>query len=221
MSTEIILSDIAKQIADSALETGAIKLRPNSPFTWASGYRMPVYNDNRLLLSLPKLRKLIAQGMREVISQSGLEPQLVAGTATAGIPAATTLADLLDLPLVYVRAKPKDHGMQNLVEGKVAEGAVTILVEDLLSTGGSAINAVSALRAVGAEVRLCLAVFSYEFEEIEKKFADINCGVRSLLGFAQLIEQARVNNAISLSEYEMLYSWRANPFHWADTVPKE
>ena len=218
MNDESILHDIAKQIANSALETGAIKLRPNSPFTWASGYRMPVYNDNRLLLSLPKLRQLIARGMQEVISQSGLRPELIAGTATAGIPAATTLADLLDLPLVYVRAKPKDHGMKNLVEGKVASGALTVLVEDLLSTGGSAINAVSALREVGADVRLCVSVFSYEFTEIAEKFGQINCHVRSLLGFAQLIEQARDCNAISVSEYEMLLNWRSNPFHWADSL---
>ena len=154
---------LADTLASRALELNAIKLQPNDPFTWTSGYRMPIYNDNRLFLGDAADRKTIASGFAEVIRESGISFDVIAGTATAGIPHATTLADTLQAPLVYVRAQAKGHGLQNRIEGPLASGQSVLLIEDLVSTGKSSISAVQALRDAGATVTHCLAIFSYGF----------------------------------------------------------
>ncbi len=155
-----------KEIATKALKMEAIKLSPKDPFRWASGYRMPIYNDNRRLLADSEARKIIAKGFKELIEAINLSFSVIAGTSTAGIPHATTLSDVLNLPLIYVRSSGKEHGMKNKIEGigpsLSLEGKNVLLIEDLVSTGGSSIAAVQALREEGANVPYCLSIFTYQ-----------------------------------------------------------
>ena len=177
----------AEQIAIAALEIGAIQLKPESPFRWASGYYMPIYNDNRLLLSSAKHRRLVAEGMQQIIKNQALEYDVIAGTATAGIAPATTLADLEESPLIYVRPKPKEHGKKNQVEGKLEQGARALLIEDVVSTGGSSMKAALALRDEGAVVENCLCIFTYGFSASTQLFQENNCRILPLLDFPAIV----------------------------------
>ncbi|MBT6661576.1 MAG: orotate phosphoribosyltransferase, partial [Nitrospina sp.] len=162
--------NFSKEIAKISLETGAIKLEPETPFLWASGYYMPIYNDNRLLLGSSKHRQLIAEGFKDIIISKNIEVDVIAGTATAGIPPATSLANLLGAPLIYARSNQKEHGMKNQIEGILRENQKVVVVEDLISTGGSALKAVSAIRKAGGNVDHCLSIFSYGFSKAIEQF---------------------------------------------------
>lgn len=211
------MSQVGKQLAQIALEIGAITLSPQKPYTWASGYRMPIYNDNRKLLCRAEYRALVAQGFEEIIKEKNITVEVVAGTATAGIPHSTTLADRIKKPLVYVRSASKEHGLQNQIEGILNPGAKTLIIEDLVSTGGSSVAAVTALRDKGAVVDHCLSVFSYGLAEAQKLFDDQHCGLHSLLTFETLLEVASAQKAIDSSGEQLLAQWRKDPFGWGET----
>ncbi len=215
-----IKPDIKRELARISLAIGSIRLQPDAPFRWASGYRMPIYNDNRMLLASSKNRRLVAGAFEELMRQSGMEFDIVAGTATAGIPHATSLADRLELPLVYVRGASKGHGMGNRIEGVSGDGALSgkkiLLVEDLISTGGSSIAAVEALREAGAEVPLCLAIFSYGLEKARGAFDSLDppCRCIPILEYDDLISIALGDGSIDGAEEERLREWREAPFEW-------
>jgi len=206
--------NFSKQIAKISLDIGAIKLQPDKPFLWASGYLMPVYNDNRLLLSSAKYRQIINDGFQEIITQNKISVDVIAGTATAGIPAATSLSNTLETPLIYVRPSPKTHGMQNKIEGLLYPNQKVLVIEDLISTGGSAIKAVTAIREAGGQVENCLSIFSYGFLKATKNFKNLHCQLHHLLNFEELITIARENNQISDNQFSMLKSWHDDPFNW-------
>lgn len=208
--------DIARDIARAALEIKAIKLQPRDPFTWTSGYRMPIYNDNRRLLSNYENRALVAQGFAKLIKEDNLPCDVIAGTATAGISPGTTLADLMKSRFCYVRSEAKGHGTKSKVEGIINPGDKALLVEDLISTGGSSIAAVVGLRETGAVVENCLAIFSYGFEKAKQAFADEKCRLHVLLTFEALVKAAAEINYITAEDEKLLASWHEDPFTWGE-----
>ena len=210
------MSDSAT-LSKMALESGAIRFNPEKPFTWASGYKMPIYNDNRLLLGKAEYRFFISELFIRFLEDLEQNIDVIAGTATAGIPHATTLADALKKPLIYVRSTAKSHGMGNQIEGQLTPGKNVLLIEDLISTGGSAINAVNAIRKAGGIVDYCLCIFSYGFAEAHKKFDEINCQYYSLLSFSTLLEEAKTMKLLSSEQIESLKIWHKDPFKWAET----
>ncbi len=205
---------LAQQLAKISLEIGAIKINSKNPFTWASGYRMPIYNDNRMLLGHADHRALIAEAMKEIVEQEGWGVDTIAGVATAGIPHATSLANLMKAPLIYVRPSPKEHGMKNQVEGILKAGHKVVVVEDLISTGGSALKAVDAIREAGGEVEHCLAIFSYGFPEAEQRFQKSQCRLHTLLNLQTLLQHAVEEGHIGPGEKQALDAWVQNPFEW-------
>lgn len=214
--------DYERQIARAGLEINAIKLRPDNPFTWASGFRMPIYNDNRMFLFHPEHRSLLARGFEEILQSEEIPYDVIAGTSTAGIPPATTLADHLGKPLIYVRDKPKDHGLQNQIEGIDAESDLqsrkVILVEDLISTGGSSAKAVQAIRDAKGKCDYCISIFNYGLDKAVQAFDGLNprCEVRSLLTYDTLLEVAREKGYVNEQQAKMLADWRADPFNWGE-----
>ena len=204
----------AQQLAKISLEIGAIKIDSKNPFTWASGYRMPVYNDNRMLLGDAGHRTLVAEAMQAMIVKENLPVDTVAGVATAGIPHATTLANLMKLPLIYVRSSPKEHGLKNQVEGILKPGQSVVVVEDLISTGGSAIKSVNAIRDAGGKVDHCLGIFSYGFPETGQRFEQARCRLHTLLDLDSLLRYAVENGKIGPDEKQVLDTWAQNPFEW-------
>ena len=205
----------SSKLAKMALESGAIRLSPEKPFTWASGYKMPIYNDNRLLLGKAEYRSFISQIFSKFSEVSVNKMDVIAGTATAGIPHATTLADRLQLPLIYVRSAAKSHGMGNRIEGPLRQNQQVLVIEDLISTGGSAANAVTAIREAGGIVNHCFSIFSYGFTEATEQFNSISCEIQSILEFPQLLEVALSTQNLSTNDVETLQSWQENPFKWA------
>jgi len=207
-----------RQIAGVALDIESIKLSPDKPFTWASGNRMPIYNDNRMLLYDPKNRRLVTDAFWEIAKD--LPFTVIAGTSTAGIPWGVSLANMFDAPFVYVRDKPKDHGLRNQIEGIDAseglDGQHVLLLEDLISTGGSSVKAVQALRDAGGVCNNCLSIFNYGFDEAIRLFGSLNppCNTYSLLDYATLLEVAREREDITPDQIRMLEEWRADPFNW-------
>ena len=215
--------DYARKLAETSLSIGSIKLQPDAPFLWASGYYMPIYNDNRMLLGGPEHRRLVVEGFRALMEARKIDCDVVAGTATAGIPHATSLADSLGKPLVYVRSSSKGHGLENRIEG-VADGRElagkrVILVEDLISTGGSSISAVEALRDTGAQLPVCLAIFSYGLEKAQRAFAELepSCTPVPILEYDRLVEIAFESGYIEEVKREALLEWRRDPFGWGET----
>jgi orotate phosphoribosyltransferase len=209
-------SDVSYRLAETALKIGAITLNPRNPYTWASGYRMPIYNDNRLFLSLPDTRALIASGFQELIRLNNLRCEVIAGTATAGIPHATTLADRMALPLIYVRQQAKGHGLRNRIEGGDPHGAFCVLIEDLISTGSSSLEAVTMLRESGAEISACLAIFNYGFEEARISFENSKCKFFCLLNLSQLLDVAIEEKRIEKNDVALLMDWQSAPFEWGE-----
>ena len=207
---------IAENIAQVALEIGAIQFNAQQPFIWASGYKMPIYNDNRLLLGNAGHRALITQGFQDLLKNCATKVEVIAGTATAGIPHATTLADLLQLPLIYVRSAAKTHGMGNRIEGPLRRNQQVLVIEDLVSTGGSAANAVTAIREAGGIVNHCFSIFSYGLTEAADKFKSISCEIHSILDFSELLKVALSTQNLSTNEIETLRSWQKAPFKWAE-----
>ena len=210
--------DYGKEIAKAGLNINAIKLRPNAPFTWASRYRMPIYNDNRMFLFFPEYRKLIREGFTNLIKDIPYE--VIAGTSTSGIPPATTLADSLGKPMIYVRDKPKDHGLKNQIEGIDAEYDLqrrkVVLIEDLISTGGSSARAVQAIRDANGECNYCVSIFNYGLDKAVQAFDNLEpkCEVKSLLGYETLLEVAKETGYIDNQQEKMLNEWREDPFGW-------
>ncbi len=214
------MNDRTKELIRAGLSIGALKLNPEQPFLWASGYHMPVYNDNRLLLGKKKYREMIAEAFMEIIDSRNIRVDMIAGTSTAGIPHATTLADKINLPLSYVRDKPKAHGLKNRIEGLPAEkgyeGRKVLLIEDLISTGGSSIEAVKAIREAGGEIEYCLSIFSYGMKEAEENFFSLkpSCTPLSIISYTQLISEAEESNYIRSEDIESLKEWEKDPFNW-------
>jgi orotate phosphoribosyltransferase len=210
------MDKIATELTRAALELGAIKLQPNNPFTWTSGYRMPIYNDNRLLMGSYQSRMLVASGFRQIIEEEGLTPELIAGVATGGIAPAATLANLLELPLTYIRDKPKAHGVGRQIEGLYAAGQKTIVIEDLVSTGKSSVAAVGAAKEAGLKVELCISIFNYGFQAASQAFSDAGVKLRSLLTFPELVQIALDLKKLSAEDAQMLQSWSDDPFSWGE-----
>ena len=205
---------IAKQLAETTLAIGAFKLRPEDPFRWASGYYMPIYNDNRMLLGNASHRRLVSDGFAALIEENQLAFDVVCGTATAGIAPATTLADRLAKPLVYVRDKAKGHGMQNRVEGILNDGQTCLVIEDVISTGGSSVSAVEGVRESGGVVNTCLSIYNFGFPKAEKLFSEANCKLLSVLDFGILLETAVQLGKLTNSAETELRAWYENPFVW-------
>ncbi len=203
-----------KELAKSLLEIEAVFLNPKEPFTWSSGIQSPIYCDNRLTLSFPKVRKQISSGLAQLIQNHFPEAEMVAGTATAGIPHAAWVSDHLDLPMCYVRSKPKGHGKGKQIEGKVVKGQKVVVVEDLISTGGSCITAVHALREAGCEVLGVVAIFSYELNKASELLGNADVKAYTLSDYSSLLEVALEQNVISKDEIHTLQSWRENPESW-------
>ena len=204
----------SEQLAEIILEIGAVKIDAQRPFTWASGYKMPVYNDNRLLLGNPEHRALVTAGMQSLITAANIQVNTVAGTATAGIPHATSLANALKTPLIYVRPAPKEHGKQNQIEGILKKGDAVIVVEDLISTGGSALKAVEAVRQAGGKVDHCFCIFHYGFQKAVDQFQQAHCQMHPLLTFELLVQTGQKTGKISAGEKQVLDDWYKNPFEW-------
>lgn len=204
---------IASELANKLLQIKAIRLSPQNPFTWASCWKSPIYCDNRIILSHPALRRFVVQGFVE-LARSMPPFDAVAGVATAGIAHGVLLAEALDLPFVYVRAKAKEHGRRNMIEGELQPGSRVLVVEDLISTGGSCLAAVEALRDAGAEVAGVTAVFSYGFAEADAAFAAAGCPWATLSHYNVLIEAAQELGVVSAADMEMLRDWRSRPAEW-------
>ena len=204
----------ARELAADLLDINAVVLRPNQPFIWSSGWNSPIYCDNRLTLRYPEIRKKIAQQFTLFIQQKLSSVEVITGTATAGIPHAAWVAEALDKPMAYVRAKAKAHGMGNQIEGGVNKGQSTLVIEDLISTGGSAISVLEALQFVGANVEAVLSIFTYGFEKAEQRFQDINVPVYSLTDYKTLIDVAVEKGIVGDNDLDLLSSWRTNPDTW-------
>lgn len=208
------MSEIAKNIAKKLLEIQAIKLNVESPFTWASGWKSPIYCDNRLSLSYPETRSYIKNQLAQAISATFEDVEAIVGVATAGIPQGALVADVLDIPFIYVRPKPKGHGMENLIEGKVTPGQKVVVVEDLVSTGGSSLKAVEALIKSEFSVLGMVSVFTYGLAVAKENFAKANVKLISLSDYDQLIDEALKLNYVTQSQISKLKKWRENPATW-------
>ena len=205
---------IAKEVAKSLLDIKAVSLSPQNPYTWASGIRSPIYCDNRVTMSFPAVRKQIAQGLADLIKEKYPDAEVIAGTATAGIPHAAWIADILDLPMVYIRSKAKDHGTGRKIEGKITEGQKMVVVEDLISTGGSVIEASKAAELEGANVLGSVAIFTYELAKGTKNFADAGLAIDTLSNYSTLLEVAHETSYITEAEMDLLKDWSKDPEHW-------
>ncbi len=207
-------SETEQKIAEFLLQIKAIKLQPNNPFTWASGWKSPIYCDNRVTLSHPAIRTYIRQRLSDLVQEEFGSVGLVAGVATAGIPQGVLVAQELGLPFAYVRSKPKEHGTGSLIEGEIFEGQRVVVVEDLISTGKSSLQAVEALRAAGCDVAGLVAIFSYGFDVAEKNFQSAKCRYATLSNYNALIEYAHRQSFILDNEIKVLKKWRENPAEW-------
>ena len=203
-----------KQVAKDLLSIKAVKLSPAEPFTWASGIKSPIYCDNRLTISYPEIRQRIAKGIAQLIKDNYPEAEVIAGTATAGIPHAAWIAEELNLPMIYVRSKPKDHGRGKQIEGVLTPGAKTVVIDDLLSTGGSVLKAVTAAKNEGADVVGVCAIFSYQLPSIENNFKQAGVDFKTLTNYAELIEAAVEENYVSANQSALLHKWREDPENW-------
>lgn len=201
---------LQKEIAHAMLKVGAVELNPTELFTWASGIKSPIYCDTRLTISDPAIRKQLANGLAQNIQEFFPATEVVAGTATAGIPHAAWVADILELPMVYVRSKAKEHGRGNQIEGKYVPGQKVVVVEDIVSTGGSSITAVEALRAAGCEVLGVVCVYTYNLPKAEEAFDAAGIKYVSLTNFDYLVEAANESGAISQEQIPFLKEWHAD-----------
>ena len=203
-----------KAIAEKLLQINAIKLSINQPFTWASGWESPIYCDNRKSLSFPFIRDFIKSEMCNVIFQSFEKADMIAGVATAGIPWGVMAADQLKLPYIYVRPKPKEHGLGNQIEGFYEQGKRVVVVEDLISTGKSSLQVVDVLKNAGLEVEGMVSIFTYGFDEAKKAFEKYNLTLKSLTDYDSLVEMAISKQLISEKDQKTLLNWRQDPANW-------
>ncbi|MBD5299688.1 MAG: orotate phosphoribosyltransferase [Bacteroides sp.] len=201
-------------LAEKLLQISAIKLQPQNPFVWASGWNSPIYNDNRRLLSYPDIRNLVKIEYARNILEHFPESKAIAGVATGAIAIGALVADLLAIPYVYVRSTPKDHGLENLIEGNLKPGTKVVVIEDLISTGGSALKAVEELRNYGCEVVGMVCLFDYQFPMAVKRFREADVNLVSLCTYSTMLEVAEETSYISPSEADALREWREDPANW-------
>lgn len=200
--------------AEKLLKISAIKLQPDMPFTWASGWNSPIYTDNRKTLSYPDVRNFIKVQLSRIIMENFGDAEVVAGVATGAIAQGALVADTLNLPMVYVRSAPKDHGLENLIEGNIKPGQKVVIVEDLVSTGKSSLKAAQAVKDAGGEVVGMVAIFTYEFPVATKAFEDAGVKLITISNYSAMIQAAVKTNYIKESDIETLQQWREDPAQW-------
>lgn len=205
---------IAEQIAKDLLSIEAVSLSPDEPFTWASGLKSPIYCDNRVTMSYPEVRRAIAQGLAAKIKEEFPDVEVIAGTATAGIPHAAWVAEILGLPMIYIRSKAKDHGHGNQIEGRITDGQKMVVIEDLISTGGSVLEAAAAAKREGADVLGVAAIFTYELAKGKNNFEAAEMPLVTLTNYSTLIESALQEKYINHEQLELLKKWRKDPENW-------
>lgn len=210
----ILENNTAKKVAELLLQINAIKLNSENPFTWASGWKSPIYCDNRIILSYPAVREQIAENMVQQIKKLYGTPDLIAGVATGAIGIGLLVAEKLKLPFIYVRPEPKKHGRQNQIEGKADKGQKVVVIEDLISTGMSSLNAVNALKNNNLNILGMIAIFSYGFDTATQNFAKENVTIHTLSDYEHLLEKAIEIKYISENELETLKKWRTQPEKW-------
>ena len=203
-----------QRVAEALIQVKAVKLQPENPFTWASGWKSPIYCDNRVTLSYPEVRTLIKTELAEAIRSSFEVPDVIAGVATGAIAQGALVADLLGLPFVYIRPVAKDHGMGNQIEGELPEGSRVLVVEDLISTGGSSLKAVEAIRRAGSTVLGMVAVYTHGFPQAEEAFASADVRLHTLSNYDAVISQALATGYISADDEALLKEWRRDPSAW-------
>ena len=208
------MDHLKKIFAAKLLKVKAIKLQPTNPFTWASGWKSPFYCDNRKTLSYPELRSFVKVEIARLVMENFPGLEAVAGVATGAIPQGALVADLLALPFVYVRSKPKDHGLENLIEGELRPGMKVVVIEDLISTGGSSLKAVEAIRQNGCEVVGMVAAYTYGFSVAEKAFKEAGVKLLTLTNYEAVVAEALATGYIKESDVELLNEWRRDPAHW-------
>jgi len=210
----VLDKDTALKTAELLLQINAIKLKPENPFTWASGWKSPIYCDNRVLLSYPPIRNFIRQQMARQVEELYGKPDVIAGVATGAIGIGILVAEQMGLPFIYVRPKPKDHGRQNQIEGHAEKGQSVVVIEDLISTGQSSLGAVDALEKAGLQVKGMLAIFSYGFDLSAQRFKERNLPLHTLSNYEFLISQASRTGYVNEAQLDTLESWRSNPEKW-------
>ena len=206
--------DLAKQVAKSLLQINAIILQPNNPFKWAAGWNSPIYCDNRKTLSYPEIRNYIRQGLAAIVKNYYKGANVIAGVATAGIPHGALVAEVLGLPFIYVRSKAKEHGKQNQIEGHFEKGQSVVLVEDLISSGKSSLDAATTLKEAGMQVKGMVSIFTYGFDAATKNFNNANCEYVPLCDYNTLLPEAIKSQYIEQTDLSILKEWRKNPAMW-------
>lgn len=209
---------ISTKIAKDLLKIKAVALSPNHPYTWASGIKAPIYTDNRITISYPKIRNDIAEGLANLIKNNFPDANVIGGVATAGIPHATLVADKLNLPMIYVRSKPKDHGQGKQMEGVIKNDAKVVLIDDLLSTGNSVLKAAKYLTDNQINVVGIAAIFTYGLKDSFDNFKKANIQFNTLTNYPTIIEQAKLDGYISAKEVDSLKKWHQNPWQWKINV---
>ncbi|HSP12113.1 MAG TPA: orotate phosphoribosyltransferase [Salegentibacter sp.] len=210
----ILNKETAIKTAELLLQIKAIKLEPQAPFTWASGWKSPIYCDNRIVLSYPPIRNYIREHFARQTEELYGKPDIIAGVATGAIGIGMLVAEYLSVPFIYVRPEPKSHGRKNQIEGVLEEGQNVVVIEDLISTGNSSLNAVKALNEAGANVKGMLAIFTYGFKTAEENFKKADVELHTLSNYDYLLETAQRINYINASEAEILKEWRLDPGNW-------
>jgi orotate phosphoribosyltransferase len=210
----ILNTDKALKVAEFLLQVKAVKLQPNHPFTWASGWNSPIYCDNRVTLSFPSIRTFIRQTYTEAIEEIFGKPDVIAGVATGGIAQGALVAQEMGVPFIYVRSSAKEHGMGNQIEGYFEAGQKVVVIEDLISTGGSSIKAIEALKAGGLDVKGLVAIFSYGFQVADENFKKVGCPYTTLTNYDLLVEQALKQDYISKKDMTSLREWKESPQTW-------
>ncbi|MDR3260637.1 MAG: orotate phosphoribosyltransferase [Tannerella sp.] len=208
------MKTLERLVADKLLKIKAVKLQPDNPFTWASGWKSPIYCDNRKTLSYPAIRNFIKLELARIITEKYEEANAIAGIATGAIAQGALVADLLGIPFVYIRSSPKDYGLENLIEGELKPGSKVVIIEDLVSTGGSSLKAVNAVRNFGCEVIGMLAIFTYGFPVAEQHFKQAKVTLTTLSNYDAVIEEAVRTHYIDKSEISILQEWRKDPANW-------
>jgi orotate phosphoribosyltransferase len=208
------MKTLERLVADKLLKIKAVKLQPANPFMWASGWKSPIYCDNRKTLSYPAIRNFIKLELARIISEKYEDANAIAGVATGAIAQGVLVADILGLPFVYIRSAPKDHGLENLIEGELKPGSKVVVIEDLVSTGGSSLKAVNAIRNFGCDVIGMVAIFTHGFPVAEQQFKKAKVTLTTLSNYDAVIEEALKTNYIDESEVAVLQEWRKDPAHW-------
>ena len=210
----VLDKDTALKTAELLLQINAIKLRPENPFTWASGWKSPIYCDNRIVLSYPQIRNFVRQEMAKQLEDLYGKPDVIAGVATGAIGIGILVAEYLGLPFVYVRPEAKSHGRQNQVEGQLEANSTVVIIEDLISTGKSSLNAVKALKEAGAQIKGMIAIFTYGFAVSRDNFEENEVDLHTLTDYESVISQASETNYIKEDQLDLLLEWRKNPAEW-------